>query len=97
MAAATYRVLDEGNRAIQAEVWTVPLAEAKAIARHFKSIGEDRPGGYWRHHVCTPVRRAARAKRASVEVWTGGFTTPELANACAAAGVEYGREFPVGD
>lgn len=76
---ATYTTQNAGNLAIQTEVWTLSIAEAKAAMRHL----DCRKGTYWGNHLATPCRRAVRAKADHVRVYTAGFSTGELSNVLA--------------
>lgn len=85
-AAVTFVSIDPTNLAIRKDVWTLTLEQAKAVAKVLKAAGEDRSGGTWGRKVCTPVRRAVRAKAETVTIYTAGFTTSAFANYVAAAG-----------
>lgn len=79
---ATYTTANPGNTALQTEVWTLTLAEAKAVLAAL----DTHKGSYWDAVVVQPTRRAQRAKAPSVRVYTAGFSTGELSNALYATG-----------
>ena len=85
-APVTFVSLDPDNLAIACDVWTLTIEQARAIARVIKAEGEDRPGGYWRRVVCSPVRRAVRAKAETVTISTSGFSSSAFASFCYVAG-----------
>lgn len=87
----TVETLSEGNLAIQTEVWTLPIREAKKMAAEMRSMGLDTKGGYWRRHALTPVRKAIRNKAKIVKIYTAGFSTSEIAGIMNRVGVEYRR------
>ena len=76
---ATYTTQNPGNLAIQQEVWTLSIPEAKAAMK----LLDCHQGTYWGRTLATPCRRAVRAKADYVRVYTGGFLTGELANVLA--------------
>ena len=77
---ATYTTQFPGNTALQTEVWTLTIAEAKAASNAL----DTRIGSYWHTNLTKPLRRASRAKVATVTVYTAGFSTGELGNVLAA-------------
>lgn len=79
---ATYRTTFPGNTALQQEVWTVTVPEAKAV----KAYLDMRKGGYWDTTIGKPTRRAVRAKMPTLHVYTAGFSSGEFSNALAASG-----------
>ena len=79
---ATYTTQYPGNTALQTEVWTLTLPEAKALLAELPCP----KGSYWETTVARPYRRACRAKAATVRVYTAGFSSGELSNALYAAG-----------
>lgn len=84
---ATYTTQNPGNLAIQTEVWTLSIEEAKAV----QGFLDTRKGGYWENHLVKPYRRAKRAKADVVKVYTAGFSSSALSNALFAAGVVQDR------
>lgn len=74
---ATYTISHPGNIAIQQEVWTMTLAEARAAA----TLLTTHVGSYWHENLVKPTNRAKRQKQATVRVYTAGFSTSELSNA----------------
>lgn len=74
---ATYTIQNPGNLAIQTEVWTLSIDEAKAV----QAFLDVRKGTYWESTLTKPYRRARRAKSETVTVYTAGFSTGELSNA----------------
>jgi hypothetical protein len=66
-----------GNMALQTEVWTLTIAEAKA-ALAFLTVTKD---SYFEAHLLKPMRRAARAKAQTVRVYTAHFSSSALAGA----------------
>lgn len=84
---ATYFTQHPGNLAIQTEVWTLPLAEAKAALTYL----DTRKGGYWERVVLKPYRRTVRTKAETVRVYTAGFSTSELSNALYNADISVTR------
>lgn len=89
---ATFRVLNEGNLAIQEEAFTVPTSAAKFVISEMKKRGAINPGSYWLRVFATPARRAIRAKSDTVKIYTAGFSTCELANWLRGSGCEVERE-----
>ena len=78
---ATYTTVHPGNIAIQTEVWTLTMAEAKnALALLDPALGS-----YWDAALGTPYRKARRAKAATVRIYTAGFSSGELSNILASA------------
>ena len=55
---ATYTTQYPGNTALQTEVWTLTLPEAKALLAELPCP----KGSYWETTVARPYRRACRAK-----------------------------------
>ena len=80
---ATYTISNPGNTALQTEVWTLTQAEAKATIPLLHCAS----GSYWADVILKPYRRAIRAKAATVQVYTAGFSTGELANAMASVAI----------
>ena len=76
---ATYITRNPGNLAIQTEVWTLSIAEAKTVQAHL----DVRKGTYWESNLVKPYRRARRAHAETVTVYTAGFSSGELSNALA--------------
>lgn len=76
---ATYITQYPGNMALQTEVWTLSISEAKAVQAHL----DVRKGTYWDSNLVKPYRRARRAKAETVKVYTAGFSSGELSNALA--------------
>ena len=85
---ATYRIQFPGNTALQTEIWTLALAEAKAVTG---LLGCPK-GSYWETTLAKPTRRATRQHAATVRVYTAGFSTSELSNALFAAGATINGE-----
>ena len=79
---ATYTVTSPGNTALQQEIWTLSLAEARALIAHF----DCRPGTYWQATVKRPYALARCNAAQTVRVYTAGFSSGELSNALVAAG-----------
>lgn len=79
---ATYTTQHPGNLAIQTEVWTLTLSEAKAVVATMKPA----KGSYWDTTLVKATRRASRAHAETVTVYTAGFSSGELSNALYAAG-----------
>lgn len=79
---ATYATQYPGNLTLQTEVWTLTLAEAKALT----TVLPCQPGSYWDATLMRPYRRAQRAKAATVRIYTAGFSSGELSNALYASG-----------
>lgn len=79
---ATYTTSYPGNMALQQEVWTLTVAEAKAVL----PLLDTHKGSYWESVVLKPLRRAVRAKAATVKVYTAGFSSGELSNRLYASG-----------
>ena len=77
---ATYTTQFPGNTALQTEVWTLTIAEGKTAC----GVLDTRLGSYWHVNLAKPLRRAIRAKAATVTVYTAGFSTGELSNVLAA-------------
>jgi len=76
---ASYVTQHPGNLAIQTEVWTLSIAEAKAV----QAFLDVHKGGFWERHLVKPYRQARRAKADFVKVYTAGFTSGEFSNALA--------------
>lgn len=76
---ATFYRSYPGNLALEEDVWTLSIAEAKAAATHLNVSR----GTYWESVLLKPTRRAVRAKQATVRVYTAGFSTGELSNVLA--------------
>ena len=79
---ATYTTQFPGNAALQTEVWTLALPEAKAVC----AVLHAPKGSYWETNAVKPTRRAVRAKAATVRIYTAGFSTGEFSNALYASG-----------
>jgi hypothetical protein len=79
---ATYTTTYPGNLALQTEVWTLTLDEAKSVQTQLNC----HRGGYWDTNLVKPTRRAQRAKAATVRIYTAGFTSGEFSNALYASG-----------
>jgi hypothetical protein len=82
---ATYVTQSPGNTALQEEVWTLTLAEAKAVLN--ANLLDVRKGTYWESNFLKPYRRAARAKADTLRLYTAHFSTGELSNVLCNAGV----------
>lgn len=80
---ATYRTLSPGNTALESQVWTLTIEEAKDVL----GIIDNRAGTYWETHLLKPYKRACRTKADTLTVETAHFTTGEFANALAICGV----------
>lgn len=81
---ATYQTANPGNRAIEAQIFSIPVAAARLVVKELRC----EPGTYWEAKVLKPMRRAIRAKLDSFSVSVGGFSTGELANALRSVGCE---------
>ena len=79
---ATVRTTYPGILALQTEVWTLSLVEAKATSAQLQCT----TGSYWHMNLLKPMRRAQRAKATTVTIYTGGFSSGEFSNALYAAG-----------
>jgi hypothetical protein len=77
---ATYMTIHPGNTALQTEIWTLTLAEAKAVLPTL----DTQPGSYWYFTVAQPYRRARKDKATAVRVHTAGLSSGEFSNALAA-------------
>ena len=80
---ASYTTHYPGNTALQQEVWTVSIAEAK---RAIIGLGSPAKGTYWDANLVRPLRRAIRAHAETVLVRTAGFASGEFSNALACEG-----------
>lgn len=76
---ATYITMHPGNMAIETQVWTLTIAEAKAV-QAFLNVSK---GSLWERRLVKPYRSAKRAKDETVTVYTSGFSGVELSNALA--------------
>ena len=79
---ATIATQYPGNLALQTEVWTLTLTEARAVCKVLHAP----KGSYWENNAVKPTRRAARAKAATVRLYTAGLSTGEFSNALYASG-----------
>lgn len=79
---ATVHTTYPGNLALQQEVWTLSLAEAKMLVEAL----DTHTGSYWHMTLAKPTRCAVRAHAATVTIYTAGFTSGEFSNALYATG-----------
>lgn len=79
---ATYTTSHPGNIAIQTEVWTLTLDEAKSV----QNVLDCHKGSYWDSTIAKPYRSAKRLKAATVRIYTAGFSSGEFSNALYATG-----------
>jgi hypothetical protein len=84
---ATYTTQCPGNLAMQTEVWTLTLDEAKQAL----TLLDARTGSYWDTNLTKPTRRNARLHLPTVRVYTAGFSSGELSNVLYASGATVTR------
>lgn len=78
--AATTRINYPNNTALRETIWTMPIAEAKALRNRMKANGRLQPGTYWEANLARPVNVAIRHKLSEVTFRTAGFSDADFAN-----------------
>src|SRR5262245_27394227 len=89
---ATYTIQYPGNTALETQIWTLTLAEAKTVL----DLMHPEPGTFWDTELQKPYRRAKRAKAATVRVRTAHFSTSEFSNALFNCDIEKTEVIPEG-
>jgi len=86
--AATNRINYPNNTALRETLWTLPIAEAKALRSQAKADGRLEPGTYWEANLARPVNVAVRRKLTEVTFRTAGFTDAEFSGMLRECGIE---------
>jgi hypothetical protein len=84
---ATHVTQYPGNRAIQIDIWTLTLDEAKQAL----PLLDTRTGSYWHTNLAKPYRRNKRRHMDTVIIYTAGFSTGQLSNVLYASGATVTR------
>ena len=85
---ATFYTAPPQNIALHGDVWTLTLAEAKAVLPYL----DIQEGSYWNTTVATPYHAAVQTKERMMHIYTYGVGSGELLHALYASGATIARE-----
>jgi hypothetical protein len=89
MTTATCRTANAGNLAIQTEIFTLTVADAKSVLKQWEAWGgKITEGSYWHANFVRPLRTAIYRRVATVTIFAAGFSSGEFANILRCAGLE---------